>query len=133
MEEQPGRQGGERLPARGYSIDWIGSSRVEDKPYNMKWNWSPKRFPDPDRHDPDPGRDGHQDGLWESGEAPKTGIHGPEVRKQWYSPRSRGHQERHQVFKQDDPYPAHDQQPGMLPPEDEQDSRRFRPSSAPAR
>ncbi|MBI4892682.1 MAG: DUF5110 domain-containing protein [Acidobacteria bacterium] len=110
--------------ARGFRredipIDWIGlEPGWEDVPYRMKWNWSPKRFPAPDAMIQTLAGMGIKMGLWESGDAPKTGYTDEAVRKEWYRPRidaaiSRGIK----FFKQDDPYPRMISSQEMLEPE----------------
>jgi len=120
MEEQPGviktAQGFRR---EDIPIDWIGlEPGWEDIPYNMKWNWSPKRFPDPDAMIRTLASMGIKMGLWESGAAPKTGYTDLEVRKQWYSPRIQAAIRKGiKFFKQDDPYPRMISSEEWLPPE----------------
>jgi alpha-glucosidase (family GH31 glycosyl hydrolase) len=120
MEEQPQviktAQGFRR---EDIPIDWIGlEPGWEDIPYNMKWNWSPKRFPDPDVMIRTLAGMGIKMGLWESGAAPKTGYTDPEVRKQWYSPRIQAAIRKGiKFFKQDDPYPRMISSQEWLPPE----------------
>lgn len=120
MEEQAGviktAQGFRR---EDIPIDWIGlEPGWEDVPYAMKWHWSPKRFPDPDGMIRTLAGLGIKMGLWESGDAPKTGYTDPEVRKQWYSPRIQAAIKKGiKFFKQDDPYPRMISSQEWLPPE----------------
>ncbi|MCL5742504.1 MAG: DUF5110 domain-containing protein [Acidobacteria bacterium] len=120
MEEQDGVI----KVARGFRredipIDWIGlEPGWEDIPYNMKWNWSAKRFPDPDGMIRALASMGIKMGLWESGEAPKTGYTDPETRKRWYQPRIQAAINKGiKFFKQDDPYPRMISSQEWLPPE----------------
>jgi alpha-glucosidase (family GH31 glycosyl hydrolase) len=110
--------------ARGFRredipIDWIGlEPGWEDVPYAMKWNWSPKRFPEPDRMIRDLAALGIKMGLWESGDAPKSGYTDEEVRKAWYRPRiDAAIRKGIKFFKQDDPYPRMISSQEMLAPE----------------
>jgi len=100
-------------------IDWIGlEPGWEDVPYRMKWNWSPKRFPDPDAMIRTLAGMGIKMGMWESGDAPKTGYTDPSVRQQWYSPRIQAAIRKGiKFFKQDDPYPRMISSQEWLPPE----------------
>ncbi|MCX6625607.1 MAG: DUF5110 domain-containing protein, partial [Acidobacteria bacterium] len=100
-------------------IDWIGlEPGWEDVPYNMKWNWSRKRFPDPDGMIREMASLGIKMGLWESGAAPKTGYTDEAVRKQWYAPRIEAAIRKGiRFFKQDDPYPRMISSQEMLEPE----------------
>jgi alpha-glucosidase (family GH31 glycosyl hydrolase) len=117
-------QAGVLATARGFRredlpLDWIGlEPGWEDVPYAMKWNWSPKRFPDPDSMIRDLAALGVKMGLWESGEAPKTGYTNEAVRRQWYRPRiDAAIRKGVKFFKQDDPYPRMISSQEMLPPE----------------
>ncbi len=108
MEEQPGViKTATGFRREDIPIDWIGlEPGWEDVPYNMKWNWSPKRFPDPDAMIRTLGSMGIKMEMWESGDAPKSGYTDPELRKKWYSPRIKaGIEKGIKFFKQDDPYP----------------------------
>lgn len=100
-------------------IDWIGlEPGWEDIPYNMKWKWNYKRFPDPDGMIREMAGMGIKMGLWESGAAPKTGYTDEAVRKEWYRPRIDGAIRRGiKFFKQDDPYPRMISSQEMLDPE----------------
>ena len=109
-------------------IDWIGlEPGWEDVPYNMKWNWSPKRFPDPDGMIRTLAALGIKMGLWESGAAPKTGYTDPQVRKEWYRPRIQAAIRKGiKFFKQDDPYPRMISSQEMVAAGDEPQPGRFR-------
>jgi alpha-glucosidase len=98
-------------------LDWIGlEPGWEDVPYSMKWKWSPARFPDPDAMIRDLAALGIKMGLWESGDAPKTGFADEEVRKAWYRPRIEAAIDKGiRFFKQDDPYPRMINSQEMLP------------------
>lgn len=100
-------------------LDWIGlEPGWEEATYSMKWKWSPKRFPDPDRMIRDLAALGIKMGLWESGDAPKTGYTNEDVRRQWYRPRiDAAIRKGIKFFKQDDPYPRMISSQEMLPPE----------------
>lgn len=120
MEEQPGViKTASGFRRQDIPIDWIGlEPGWEDIPYNMKWNWSAKRFPDPDAMIRTLASMGIKMGLWESGDAPKTGYTDPAIRKQWYSPRIRAAINKGiKFFKQDDPYPRMISSQEWLPPE----------------
>ncbi len=100
-------------------IDWIGlEPGWEAVPYSMKWEWSKQRFPDPDRMIRDLGALGIKMGLWESGDAPKSGYTSEEARREWYRPRIEAAIRKGiKFFKQDDPYPRMISSQEMLPPE----------------
>ncbi|MEN6532554.1 MAG: DUF5110 domain-containing protein [Bryobacteraceae bacterium] len=108
LEEQSGVVGlGQGFRKHDIPIDWIGlEPGWEEVTYSMKWKWSPKRFPNPDKMIQDLAALGIKMGLWESGAAPKTGYTDEAVRKQWYSPRIEAAIRKGiKFFKQDDPYP----------------------------
>lgn len=100
-------------------IDWIGlEPGWEAVPYSMKWQWNPVRFPDPDGMIRTLGGMGIKMGLWESGDAPKTGYTDEEKRKEWYRPRIEAAIRKGiKFFKQDDPYPRMISSQEWLPPE----------------
>lgn len=120
LEEQTGiekiasRFRGEDIP-----IDWIGlEPGWEQVPYDMKWRWSPARFPDPDSMIRRLAAMGIKMGLWESGAAPKTGYTDEQVRLRWYRPRIEAAIRKGiKFFKQDDPYPRMISSQEMLEPE----------------
>jgi alpha-glucosidase (family GH31 glycosyl hydrolase) len=108
MEEQPGvMKVAEGFRKYDIPLDWIGlEPGWEDVPYRMKWNWSPTRFPNPEGMIRTLAGMGIKMGLWESGEAPKTGYSDEKVRQAWYAPRIDGAIRKGiKFFKQDDPYP----------------------------
>jgi alpha-glucosidase (family GH31 glycosyl hydrolase) len=100
-------------------LDWIGlEPGWEDVPYRMQWNWSPERFPDPAAMIRQVAAMGVRMGLWESGDAPKSGYTNEDVRKLWYRPRIEAAIRKGiRFFKQDDPYPRMISSQEMLAPE----------------
>lgn len=100
-------------------LDWIGlEPGWEDVPYAMKWRWSPARFPDPEAMIRALSGLGIKMGLWESGDAPKSGYTDEEARRAWYRPRiDAAIRKGIRFFKQDDPYPRMISSQEMLAPE----------------
>ena len=77
----------------------------EEKIYSDKYNWSPKRFPDPQGMLKKLTSMGFNLDLWESGNAPKTNFTKEEVRNDWYKPHIPLVRMVVKMFKVDNPYP----------------------------
>ncbi len=86
----------------------------EEKPYSMRWVWSPERFPDPVGMIRELKGMGYKFDLWESGAAPKQNLLNEDVREAWFAKRIPALAEWGvDMFKQDDPYPRGIQSVGM--------------------
>ena len=91
----------------GIPCDMIGLEPGWEKYYyRMKWVWNRELFPDPGEMIENLHEMGYAFELWDSGDAPTSGLLDPENRRKWFSKRKTASIDIGvDFFKQDDPWP----------------------------